>query len=216
MAPLIFAPPPLGVSPVSSPGRGGAFTALCVLFSALCLLPSAFCFPSSVLCPPSSIVPVLFRRNVPVLFRRNVPVLFRERERVVCFAKKQPRAGSSCPQMDLTMKKLSKKMWGPGGVVCSSVVPRNKQLAEAWSRRLQAAIDRFGLTRARSFLPAATCRSGVKPLSTGLATLRSIPVGQVAHRPGAVPGERHIDAIRRRCKVFLFSTLLFTRYSFVL
>jgi hypothetical protein len=67
-----------------------------------------------------------------VLFRRNVPVLFRERERqVVCFAKEQPRAGSLYLLMDLIMKKPSKRIWELGGVVCSSVVPRNKQLAEA-------------------------------------------------------------------------------------
>ena len=56
---------------------------------------------------------------------------------VVCFAKKQPRAGPSCPQMELTMKKPSKRMREPGGVVCSSVVPRNKQLAKAASSRHQ-------------------------------------------------------------------------------
>jgi hypothetical protein len=47
----------------------------------------------------------------------------------VCFAKKQPRAGSSYPEMELIMKKLSMIMWEPGGVVCSSVDPRNKQLS---------------------------------------------------------------------------------------
>jgi hypothetical protein len=31
--------------------------------------------------------------------------------------------------MDLTMRKPSKRIWEPEGVVCSSVVPRNKQFA---------------------------------------------------------------------------------------
>jgi len=63
---------------------------------------------------------------VPVPFRRHVPVFFRERG-VVCFVKKQPRAESSCPYMELSMKKFSKRTGDSGGVDCSSVVPRNKQ-----------------------------------------------------------------------------------------
>jgi hypothetical protein len=50
---------------------------------------------------------------------------------VVCFVKKQPRAGSSCPQMDLIMKKPSKRIRGSRGSCLFLFFPKNKQLAEA-------------------------------------------------------------------------------------
>jgi hypothetical protein len=48
---------------------------------------------------------------------------------VVCFVKKQFLLAASTLPDELTMKEASKRIGAPEGFVCSSIVPRNKQLS---------------------------------------------------------------------------------------